>query len=121
MNESSIIEYYLGLLGQIKLFHWSVMKYSVHVALDNLHSKLSDNIDKFIECFIGRYNNQPLTLFTITTTATSDRNNIHNYLENQREYLKKIRNHLNKSTDLQNIIDEMIGNINQTLYLINLE
>ena len=121
MNETILIEYYLSLLGQIKLFHWSVMKYSIHIALDKLHSNLSDNIDKFIESYIGKYKKQPLPSFTIKTTATSDINNIQLYLENQREYLKKIRNNLNKSPDLQNIIDEMTGNINQTIYLINLE
>ena len=64
---------------------------------------------------------QPLSLFTINTNAISDTTNIQSYLETQREYLKKIRNNLNKSTDLQNIIDEMTGNINQALYLIKLD
>jgi hypothetical protein len=121
MEEDKLIEYYLGLLGQIKLYHWSVMKYSKHVALDNLHSNLSDNIDKFVECYIGKYNKQPLPIFTINTTATSYTANIIGYLETQRENLKKIRNQFSKSTDLQNIIDEMTGNINQAVYLIKLE
>ena len=63
------------LLSQIKLFHWSVMKYSQHIALDKLYSSLSDNIDKF----------------TISMSVSSDTSNIINYLELEIEKIKKIR------------------------------
>jgi hypothetical protein len=121
MNEKIYIEYFLGLLGQIKLFHWSVMKYSEHIALDKLHSSLSENIDKFVEIYIGKCNRQPLEIFNIEMNATSDTNNIINYLELEIEKIKKIRGSLNKITELQNIIDEMLGNINQCKYLLNLQ
>ena len=55
MSEKIYIQYFLNLLNQIKLFHWSVMKYSQHIALDKLYSSLSDNIDKFIEIYIGKF------------------------------------------------------------------
>jgi hypothetical protein len=121
MSENCYTEYFLGVLGQIKLFHWSVMKYSVHVALDKLHSELSDKIDKFIEIYIGKFNRQPLNNFEINMTATSDCNNIFSYLDIQRDNLKKIRTSLNKTSELQNIIDEMLGEIDQCIYLIRLE
>ena len=121
MSYNVYTEFFLGLLGQIKLFHWSVMKYSIHVALDKLHSELSDNIDKFVEIYIGKFNRQPLNKFTINITATSDCSNIISYLDIQRENLKKIRTSLNKTSELQNIIDEMLGNIDQAIYLIRLE
>ena len=74
MNEKIYIEYFLNLLSQIKLFHWSVMKYSQHIALDKLYSSLSDNIDKFI--YIGKFNRQPISKFTISMSASSDTSNI---------------------------------------------
>ena len=121
MTEKIYIEYFLGLLGQIKVFHWSVMKYSQHIALDKLHSSLSENIDKFIEIYIGKSNKQPLGIFDIKMTANSNTSNIINYLELEIEKIKKIRGSLNKITELQNIIDEMLGNINQCKYLLNLQ
>jgi len=121
MSDNCYTEYFLGLLGQIKLFHWSIMKYSIHIALDKLHTELSDNIDKFVEIYIGKFNKQPLNNFTINMTATSDCNNLYSYLDNNREQLKKIRTSLNKTSELQNIIDEMLGNIDQCIYLIKLE
>jgi DNA-binding ferritin-like protein len=113
-------EYFLGLLTQIKLFHWSIKNYSAHVALDKLHSALSDNIDKFIEAYIGKYKLQPIPVFTINTTATSNCQNIIEYLQAQHDNIKKIRTGVNKASELQNIIDEMLANIDQSIYLLNL-
>lgn len=113
-------EYFLGLLTQIKLFHWSVKSYSAHVALDKLHSTLSDNVDKFVEAYIGKYKLQPIQPFNINITATSNCQNIIEYLQSQYENIKKIRTGVNKATELQNIIDEMLGNIDQSIYLLNL-
>ncbi len=121
MSEKIYIEYFLNLLNQIKLFHWSVMKYSQHIALDKLYSALSDNIDKFIEIYIGKFNKQPISIFNISISISSDTSNINNYLELEIEKIKKIRIALNKATELQNIIDEILGNINQCKYLLNLQ
>lgn len=121
MSDKIYIEYFLNLLNQIKLFHWTVMKYSEHIALDKLHSSLSENIDKFIEIYIGKFNKQPMTKFNISITISSDTSNINNYLELEIEKIKKIRATLNKATELQNIIDEMLGDINQCKYLLKLQ
>lgn len=119
MKDNIYSEYFLGLLAQIKLLHWSVTNYAAHVALDKLHSELSENIDKFVETFIGKNRLQPIQIFTINITASSNCENIIEYLQNQHENIKKIRTAV-KATELQNIIDEMLGNINQSIYLLNL-
>jgi hypothetical protein len=120
MSDNMYTEYFLCLLSQIKLFHWSVKSYAAHVALDKLHSALSETIDKFMEVYIGKFELQPVEVFEITMNATSDCKDLYLYIKNQRENIKKIRTALNKSTELQNILDEMLGDINQTLYLLNL-
>lgn len=121
MSNNLYTEYFLGLLGQIKLFHWSTKKYSTHIALDKLHSSLSDNIDKFMEVYIGKYDKQPIQIFKINMEATSDCKIIMDFLLAQRENIKKLRNTLKTANDLQNILDEILANINQSIYLINLE
>jgi len=126
MADNLYTEYFLGLLGQIKLFHWTTRKYSVHKALDELHKNLSEDIDKFIEVYVGKnnLNAEEIKDFSINMKAnTMIDNDIKEYLKFHNEKLRKIRNTVfNKnSTDLQNIIDNMIGNINQGLYLLNLE
>lgn len=125
MAKNFYTEYFLGLLAQIKLFHWTTNKYSIHKALDELHKNLSEDIDKFIEVYIGKHdlNSNQITNISIKTNATTMNNDgIKNYLKYHNQKLKKLRNFFNKhSTELQNIIDNMVANINQSLYLINLE
>jgi len=114
--------YFLGLLNQIKLFHWTTKKYSSHKALDDLHKNLSEDIDKFVEVYIGKnnLNSNEITDINITMNAqTMNENNVKDYLKNQTEVLRRIRN--KSSPELQNIIDNMTANINQSLYLLNLE
>jgi hypothetical protein len=114
--------YFLSLLGQIKLFHWTTKKYSSHKALDDLHKNLSEDIDKFVEVYIGKnnLNSNGISNINITMNAqTMEENDVKEYLKNQTEVLRKIRS--KSSTELQNIIDNMTANINQSLYLLNLE
>jgi|SRR5210317_93741 DNA-binding ferritin-like protein len=121
MNEKDITEYFLGLLGQIKLHHWSTMSYAIHKALDELHGELSGLVDKFVEVYIGRFNKQPLSNFTIKMEAKSDTTKIMGMLEKERENIRKMHKQLKSSTELQNILDEMMSSINNTIYLCNLK
>jgi len=120
MNENMLIEFVFSLLNQVKLFHWSTTSYAKHKALDDLHSSLSDKTDTLIECFIGKYQRQPLGNFKITTSVTSDCSDIILYLQGQLEILDKIHKELKRSTELQNIVDEIKSEIDKTIYLCNL-
>ena len=117
------MEYFIGLLGQIKIYHWTTMSYVIHKALDELHSNLSDNIDEVMEVYIGKYNKQPINKFEINiSAANTDSSNIIDYLELERENIRGIRNkYFKSSTEIQNIIDNMLGNISKTIYLCKLK
>ena len=92
INEKFLFKYFLGLLGQIKVFHWATMNYSKHKALDDLHSSLSNNIDELMEVYIGKFDKQPLELFDISMNANSNTNKIIDYLNENREIIRGIRN-----------------------------
>jgi hypothetical protein len=121
--EKHLMEYFIGLLGQIKIYHWSTMSYVIHKALDELHSNLSDNIDEVMEVYIGKYNKQPINKFEINiSAANTDSSNIIDYLELERENIKGIRNkYFKSSSEIQNIIDNMLGSISKTIYLCKLK
>jgi DNA-binding ferritin-like protein len=120
--EKKLIEYFLGFLGQIKIYHWSTMCYSTHKALDDLHESLSDNIDEIMEVYIGKFNKQPLERFEINMKANSITDNIIEYLELEREKIRGIRNkYFKSSTEIQNLFDNMLGNISRTIYLCKLK
>jgi hypothetical protein len=122
MATKNLFEYFLGLIGQIKLFHFSTMKYSTHKTLDDFHEGLSDLIDKLLEVYIGRYNKQPLEIFEITMKATSDVSNLKSYLNTEREVIRGIRiKTFKNNSEIQNIIDEIIALFDRTIYLCNLD
>jgi ribosomal protein L17 len=54
-------------------------------------------------------------------SAKNDCENMDEYYNIQIEYLKKIKTSLNKANELQGIIESMIADIQQFLYLIRLE
>ena len=93
----NLFEYFFGLIGQIKLYHFSTMKYSTHKTLDDFHEGLSDLIDKLLEVYIGRFDKQPLEIFEINMKATTDISNLINYLETEREVVRGICNKTFKS------------------------
>jgi DNA-binding ferritin-like protein len=120
--EKKLIEYFIGLLGQIKIYHWSTMCYSTHKALDNLHKLLSDNIDEIMEVYIGKFNKQPLERFEINMKANSITDNIIEYLELEREKIRGIRNkYFKSSTEIQSLFDNILSNISRTIYLCKLK
>ena len=121
-NEKFLFEYFLGLLGQIKVFHWATMNYSKHKALDDLHSSLSNNIDELMEVYIGKFDKQPLELFDISMNANSNTNKIIDYLNENREIIRGIRNkHFKNYSEIQNILDSILSSISKTIYLCKLE
>lgn len=120
MDELTIIQYMSGLLSQIKLYHWSTMKYGVHKALDKLYESTGTHIDSFVESFLGRYKKQPLRKFTIRTSANTEVDNLIIWLETERDNLDKMQKPFVKAAELQNILQEMVADFDTAIYLCKL-
>jgi DNA-binding ferritin-like protein len=118
----SIVETFFTALHQIKLYHWATMDYAAHKALDDLHGSLSSNVDKFMECYIGRFRKQPIPAsFAVSVKVQADVQKVEKTLETFRDALKALAKSLAKETQLLNILDEMVGDIDQTQYLLRLK
>jgi hypothetical protein len=99
------------------------MKHPRHVASDKLFSELAESVDKFIEVYIGKYGRPKITDFDIKVINLNNKTII-DFLTLAVNKLTDItldKIDLTKDTDLLNIRDEIIGAINQTLYLFTLE
>jgi hypothetical protein len=122
MGCETIIQVFFSMLLNIKLYHWETMMFSRHKASDELHSSLSDLIDKFIEVYIGRYTRPKFkSSFDIKVKQLNDSN----IVEVLHEYIKFLKHDISKyikdsDTDLLNIRDEILGEFNKTLYLFTL-
>ena len=119
-----IVNLMLTLRNQVKIYHWETMQFSRHKSTDDLLDKLDDSIDKFVEVYIGKYGRPKLT----TKTGTIRLRNFSD--EEGPELLKQAVEWLStrlptllssKDTDLLNIRDEIVADLNQTLYLFTFQ
>ena len=117
---------FLEMLVMIKLFHWKTFDFSTHKATDELYSTLNGNVDKFIEVLIGKTGLRTdlmkvkhLKMIDLTTPEQLKEKilNFKKYLLDLKDntFMKTMEN-----TDLYNIRDEILSDLNQFLYLLTL-
>ena len=125
-EEKDIVIHFLEMLNTIKLFHWKTTGYAVHKATDDLHSKLSGNVDSFVEIMLGKHggrlNFQSNTTLTVRDYGSTATGSFKQEMDKYKELLQGLSATLDasKDSDLLNIRDEMLGHLNQFLYLLTL-
>ena len=119
-----IVKTLLDILNQVKMYHWNTHDYSVHKSTDELYKNLDQNIDKFVEVFLGKNKTRIPSECTIT---------IQNHNSNRVKFEKKIKEFIHFLTNMENILDnkndtdllsirdEILVNVNQFEYLISLD
>ena len=121
--EQEIVVKFLSILNIVKIYHWKTHSYATHKATDELYSKLNDDIDKFVEVLLGKIGNRvdltkvkaiPIRDFTSLEQMKKEVTNFKSYLVGLDS--NKVMNIMSNS-DLYNIRDEILGDLNQFLYL----
>jgi hypothetical protein len=101
------------------LYHWNTTSYSRHKATDKFNERFLELVDKFIEVFIGTYNIKPvLKEIYVNKDFLTDKGIVDLFIFT-RKYLVSF-NKFMLSSDLLNIRDEILAEVNQTLYLFKL-
>jgi len=116
---SHITKNLLELLNMVKLYHWKTYSYAEHEATDTLYAKLSKHIDEFVEVLLGKDDSaiqkMEKKLKLIDAKNTSDlKKRVYEY----RDYFISMNKIFDeKDSDLLNIRDEIIADLNRFLYL----
>jgi len=124
--EREIIIFFLEMLNTIKLYHWKTYSYATHKATDDLYSKLGENTDKFIEILLGKFGNRANLLNTKSIPVKDMRSaeEFKKEIVRYKSVLVSLTDHptmkLMTNTDLLNIRDEILADLNQFLYLFTL-
>ena len=116
-------QFFFTMREQIKLYHWQTKQYARHKATDDVISALDGSIDTYVEVYMGKYGRMKMTAATATvhvknlseSTITKFIKTCIHYLNN--ELVKKLKEN---DTDLVNIRDEMLAELNKLLYLFTL-
>lgn len=122
--DKQITIYFLEMLMMVKLFHWKTHSFATHKATDELYESLNEHIDKFIEVLLGKTGSR-INLTQKRSVSLIDLNS-QSSLKARIEQFKKYLVSLNTNkavasmndTDLMNIRDEILGDLNKFLYLL---
>jgi DNA-binding ferritin-like protein len=111
----------LELQTQLKMFHWQTKGVAQHDAFGKIYDSLGEIIDSFIEKYMGAYGRFTLEEGSpnIQILNHSD-SNVEAYSATAIELFKGMRDKVSDHSDLVNILDEAIGEINQLKYLLTL-
>lgn len=120
----NIVTIFLQILNTVKLFHWRTISYPQHKATDELYSNLNSNIDTFVETMLGKTGGR-INLAKQKTLPLLAIENINDFKKEIAQYKSFLINmskdsELNTSSnsDILNIRDEILGNLNQFTYLL---
>ena len=122
--QKEIAVVFLEMLMMVKLYHWKTTSYATHKATDELYTKLNANIDGFIEILLGKSGSRIdlMSNKTIKLVDLSSQESLKREVESFKGYLVGLND--NKAmqsmsnTDLFNIRDTILGDLNQFLYLL---
>ncbi len=123
--EKEITIKFLEMLMMVKLYHWRTTSYATHKATDELYSSLNEHIDKFIEVLLGKSGarTQLTDHKSIRLIDLNSQNDFEREMEAFKKYLVDLNHNkamqLMSNTDLYKIRDEILGDINQLLYLLS--
>ena len=122
--EQEIVVKFLQILNMVKLYHWKTYSYATHKATDELYSKLNDHTDSFVEVLLGKHGDR-LNLMHTKAITLKDFNSVSDFkreMINFKGFLVGLNsNNAMKgmsNSDLYNIRDEILGDVNQFLYLL---
>ena len=93
--------------------HLATKSYAQHVALGEYYNAIIELADTYAEAYSGAYEQIPITAYSNDFLVTKDPEA---YLKMIKRYVDAHRTDLPDDTALQNIVDEIVGQIDSTLY-----
>jgi DNA-binding ferritin-like protein len=125
-SHSDIISTFLEMLNMVKLHHWKTYSYSTHKATDELYSDLNSNVDAFVEVLLGKEGTPRVNLTHMKSLPLYDFSSVGPFKQKITQF-KTYLEHMSKcpalmnNSDLLNIRDELLGNLNKFTYLLTLK
>ena len=123
-TQQRIVIMFLQMLNTVKLYHWKTSSYAQHKATDELYSNLNGHIDTFVEVMLGKTGGRVNLTGTksIQLLDYTDVSNFKKEVEKYKQFLinmnKDVGLNITNNSDLLNIRDEILSDLNQFTYLL---
>lgn len=116
---SHITKNLLELLNMVKLYHWKTFSYAEHVATDALYASLNEHIDSFVEVLLGKDDASIHKMEkNLRMLDPKNKNDLKQRIYEYHHYFISMNKIFGeKDSDLLNIRDEIIADLNRFLYL----
>ncbi len=131
MNNQKFINKFVKLCTIVeihtRLQHWNTESYALHKATDGFLESLLDLQDKFVETFAGLYDIRPnLDNFKVDDPVIQEyiylkSDNLSDKYKLYRDVLRELCKQVSLTSELDNIKDELLGELNKTIYLLRLK
>jgi hypothetical protein len=117
------VNFFFNMREQIKLYHWQTHSFAQHKATDELLDSLDKVIDEYVETYMGKYGRPKMTARNNTVRVQNmNAKMMLKFIKSCITYLEGplIAKLKPSDTDLLNLRDEMIGDLDRVLYLFTL-
>jgi DNA-binding ferritin-like protein len=122
--QREIVMVFLEVLLMVKLYHWKTYSYATHKATDELYGKLNERIDRFVEILLGKTEKRTdfMNVKSIKLIDLNSTEQLKIKVDSFKGYLVNLNNNkamkLMGNMDLLTVRDEILGDLNQFLYLL---
>jgi DNA-binding ferritin-like protein len=118
---AKIVLFFFDLQLNLKMYHWTTESYSNHKATDKLLENLSDLIDSFVEKYMGAFTRPVMKSDSLISIQNMTKTKYIKLLKSAQDYLRgDLEKVIAKNSELLNIRDEMLAELDQALYLSTL-
>ena len=123
MKEELIVKF-ITLQQQFRVLHWQTKSYARHNAYGSIYDSLGDLIDRFVEVYMGKYGRVELINSEASVVLKNTKDlSLNQFLAENLDWLMSLSQNLDpqKDSDLLNIRDEFMAEINKLRYLLSLK
>jgi len=108
---------------QFKFLHWQTFGDAKHKAYGDIYDSLGEIIDKFVEAMMGKYGRVEFDPEFSIMFQDIKSLSVQNFMDGITEFLVGMSDHLDSryDSDLLNLRDEMLADINQLKYRLTLK
>ena len=123
MKNSEVVKFLLETQTQFRVLHWQTKSLSRHKAYGKTYSSLDDLIDKFVEVCMGKHGRPSFTGGYSLGGSDIEELDLTGFINLVCEYLIGLSEVYDPKTDsdLLNIRDEMLAEVNKLKYLLTLK
>jgi hypothetical protein len=123
MENTEIITALVQIQTQFRMLHWQTMTYASHQAFGGIYSSLDETIDEFVEACMGKYGRPKFSGGYQISGEDIDEMDLDTFITQTCDFLISLTETFDptQDSDLLNLRDEMLGEVNKLKYLLTLK